>query len=278
MGIGTGVELEWSIVYFSLVEGGILPSELKKRNGRAQGKLQPHSKEIQKQAKSAVEQAYKTVGIDGLRGAYHSDEWTPAIRGNPEPKTDILFKKGGQSHRVSVKMRGGIQLQSGEGRSTANMFKLVGESVYGNKISKNLNQIIDDLTTLPTRMGSVSNIDRLKADPKLAKEFLNGSNIKKDVLYEHWKDKKKPELMDSLLTFLDKDPAFKFALVKETMTGELAFGTNKLAIANYIITPDYYNKITDAYVRSKMSDVKIDIRAKSRSGVTSIAMRIELKK
>jgi hypothetical protein len=84
--------------------------------------------------------------------------------------------------------------------------------------------------------------------------------------------------MSSLLNFMEKDPQFKFALVKETMTGELAFGPNKMAIADYILTPDYFKKIDDSYVRSKMNDVKMDIRAKSRGGVTSIAMRIELKK
>lgn len=276
MGLGTGVELEWSIVFHALREGGILPSELKKRNLRAGGKIQPYSKAIQKQAMSAVEHAYKLVGMDGLKNAWHSDEWN--IKGNPEPKTDIIFKKSGTPHRVSVKMRGPIQLQSGEGRSTAKMFSLVGEDVYGGRVGRNLKQIIDDLERLPTRMGSQSNIERLKANPKLAEEFLVDGDIKKNLLYQSWVENKKPELMEALVSFLEKDPKFKFALIKETMTGELSFGTNKLAIANYIITPDYYKKIDNAYVRSKMSDVKIDIRAKSRGGVTSIAMRIELKK
>lgn len=278
MGIGTGVELEWSIVYHSLAAGGISPAELKKRNQMAQGKLQPYDANIRKQASDAVEKVHKVLGVAGLRGAMHSDEWKPAIRGNPEPKTDVLFKNGGKVYRASVKMRGPIQLQSGQGESTAKMFELIGREVYDNRISGNLKQIITDLSELPTRMGSEANISRLKADPKLAKEFLNGSSIKKNLLYEGWVKNRKPELMASLFAFLEKDPQFKFALIKETMSGELAFKNNKLAIAEYILTPDYFKKIDDAYVRSKMNDVKIDIRSKSRGGVTSIAMRIELKK
>lgn len=276
MGLGTGVELEWSIIFHALREGGILPSEFKKRNTKAGGKIQPYSKPIQKQALSAVEHAYKIVGIDGLKNAWHSDEWN--IKGNPEPKTDIIFKKGGTPHRVSVKMRGPIQLQSGEGKSTARVFGLVGEKVYSGRMGRNLKQIIDDLEKLPTRMGSQTNIERLKANPKLAEEFLEDGDIKKNLLYQSWVENKKPELMEALVSFLEKDQKFKQALIKETMTGELTFGSNKLAIANYILTPDYYKKIDNTYVRSKMPDVKIDVRAKSRSGVTSLATRIELKK
>ena len=278
MGIGTGVELEWSIVYHALAESGISPADLKKRNQKAQGKLQPYRRDSKTPAEDAVEKVYKLLGVDGLKNAFHSDEWTPSIRGNPEPKTDILFKKTGRIYKASVKMRGGIQLQSGEGKSTANMFKLVAEDVYGSRVSANLKKIIEDLTELPTRMGSMSNLDRLKADPKLAKEFVLNGTIKKNLLYEGWVENKKPELMASLIDFMEKDPQFKFALVKETMTGALAFGPNKMAIADYILTPDYFKKIDDSYVRSKMPDVKMDIRAKSRGGVTSIAMRIELKK
>lgn len=278
MGIGTGVELEWSIVYHSLAEGGVSTADLKKRNQRAQGKLQPYGRDIAKQAKDAVEKVHKVLGPDALKNAYHTDEWTPAVRGNPEPKTDVIFKKTGRIYKASVKMRGGIQLQSGEGKSTANMFRLVAQDVYGDRISKNLIKIIEDLTELPTRMGSMSNIERLKTDPKLTKEFITGGDIKKNLLYEGWVENRKPELMSSLLGFMEEDPQFKFALVKETMTGALAFGQNKMAIAEYILTPDYFKKIDDAYVRSKMNDVKMDVRAKSRGGVTSIAMRIELRK
>jgi hypothetical protein len=278
MGIGTGVELEWAIVYHSIVKGGITPAELKKRNQAAQNKLQPYSGQVTVQAKSAVEKAHKIVGIEGLRGAKHSDEWTPAIRGNPEPKTDILFKNGSKVFKTSVKMRGAIQLQSGEGKSTADMFKRLGEEVYGDRISSNLSQIIDDLSKLPTRMGSERNIERLKNDPKLAKEFLTNGDIRKNLLYESWRENRRPELLDAILNFLEEDQNFKHALIKETMTGSLMFKNNKLAISEYILTPDYFKKIDNVYIRSKMADVKTDIRAKSRGGVTSIAMRIELKK
>jgi len=144
-------------------------------------------------------------------------------------------------------------------------------------ISKNLKMLISDLEKLPTRLASVSNIQRIKSNPKLAKEFIEGKNISKNKLYENWLEYNKPALMKSLMDYLAKDKQFTFALIKEAMTGDLLFKTNKLAAANYILTPNEFVPIADEYVRQKLTKIKLDIRAKSRSGVTSIAFRIDLK-
>jgi hypothetical protein len=276
MSLGTGVELEWAIVYHSLVNGGITPTELKARNVRAQGKIQPY-KSINDQAIRAVKHVEKEIGKAALKNCYHSDEYNGGIVGIPEPKTDVVYDTRSKLYKCSVKMEGPVQLASGQGKSTAKVFELVAADVGSGNIPKNLKMLISDLEQLPTRLASVANIQRIKGNPKLVKEFIKGKNIAKDKLYENWLEYNKPALMKSLMDYVQKDKQFGFALIKEAMTGDLLFKTNKLAAANYILTPNEFVPITDQYVRQKIPKVKLDIRAKSRSGVTSIAFRIDLK-
>jgi len=276
MSLGTGVELEWAIVYHSLVNGGITPNELKARNVKAQGKIQPY-KSVNDQAIRAVKKVESKIGKTNLRKCFHSDEYNGGIAGIPEPKTDVVYDTKSKLYKCSVKMEGPVQLASGQGKSTAKVFELVASDVGVGNISKNLKMLISDLEKLPTRLASVSNIQRIKSNPKLAKEFIEGKNISKNKLYENWLEYNKPALMKSLMDYLAKDKQFTFALIKEAMTGDLLFKTNKLAAANYILTPNEFVPIADEYVRQKLTKIKLDIRAKSRSGVTSIAFRIDLK-
>jgi hypothetical protein len=276
MALGTGVELEWAIVYHSLVRGGANPEEIKNRNKRAQGKIQPYAS-INDQAIKAVKEVEGVIGKSNLKYCYHSDEYSGGITGIPEPKTDVVYDTKVKLYKCSVKMEGAVQLASGQGKSTAQVFKLVAENVGSGNIPKNLKTLISDLGGLPTRLASVSNIQRIKSNPKLAKEFIKGKSITRDKLYESWLENNKPAIMKSLMDYVQKDKEFAFALIKEAMTGDLLFKNNKLAAANYILTPNEFVPITDQYVRSKLSKIKLDIRAKSRSGVTSIAFRIDLK-
>jgi len=67
-------------------------------------------------------------------------------------------------------------------------------------------------------------------------------------------------------------------LIREVLTGELAFkSADKRAIANWILTPDHYIKIDRAYVQKQMAKTRIDVRAKSRSGISSLAVRFDSK-
>lgn len=276
MALGTGVELEWAIVYYSLVKGGASPAEIQKRNARAQGKIQPYSS-IDKQALEAVKKVESVIGKANLKHCYHSDEYNGGITGIPEPKTDVVYDVKGKLYKCSVKMEGAVQLASGQGKSTSKVFQLVAESMGTGNVPKNLKKLIADLESLPTRLASVSNIERIRSNPKLAKEFMKGKAIEKNKLYENWLQYNKPALMKSLIDYTKTNKDFTFALIKEAMTGEMLFKNNKLAAANYILTPNEFVPITDQYVRSKLQKIKLDIRAKSRSGVTSIAFRIDLK-
>lgn len=278
-GIGSGVELEWSIVYHSLLESGMKLANIKKRNP----KLQPYGGQIKAQAQAAVQQIKKKFGRDAdkvLASAMHSDEMNMNLpAGVPEPKTDVAFKHNGKMLKCSVKMRGPIQLSSAEGRSTATMIERVANNSKLSSVAKQeIKKIIEDVRDTPTRLLSESNLARLKKErPELVGEFLSGKSIRKDKNYSLWLEKNKPELLGSLLHFLETNEAFKISLVGEAMSGELVFGTNSLATATHILTADKFAEINDAYIRSVSSKVKIDARAKSRGGITSVAFRFDVK-
>lgn len=272
MGLGGGVELEWSIVYHSLLAAGKTPAELKKRNS----KLLPYSPDIAKQAQDAVKQVIKH-NKNILKYAHHSDELN--IVGNPEPKTDIVYKMPGKTYAVSVKMRGPIQLTSAEGKNTAIMFERIVDTMnLSETAKKNVKKIITDVKKVPTRLLSESNVARIKKEkPQLAKEFIKGKSIIQDKSYEYWVEHNKSKLLGSILRFLDENEDFKFNLIEEALTGKRVFGKNNLATANWMITPDYFRPVDKAYVKYMIPKVKIDVRAKSRGGISSLAFRFDVR-
>lgn len=278
-GIGSGVELEWSIVYHSLFLSGMTPAQIKKRNP----KLQPYSGTIRSQAEAAVKQIEKVFGKDArkvLASAMHSDELQMNLPpGVPEPKTDVAFKHGNKMIKCSVKMRGPIQLSSAEGRSTAVMIERVANNTNLSSNAKSeIKKIVHDIRDTPTRLLSESNLARLKKErPDLVSEFISGKSIRKEKNYSLWLENNKPQLLGSLLHFLETNQSFKINLVGEAMSGELVFGKNSLATATHILTADKFAAINDNYIRSVSSKVKIDARAKSRSGITSVAFRFDVK-
>lgn len=264
MAASEGVDLEWAIVEFA-------------RGGRQSRK---YSSNIKKQANKCVEHIKKKFKSFQI---YHSDEAIPGvsskgISANPEPKTDIVIISGGKKYFVSVKMEGGIQLASGQGKSTAELFKAAAESLGSSK-SKPLKDLVDALEGLPTRLLSESNMNRIlkEGNKKLVEEFISGGKIRKDKNYENWLKNSKPQLMASLVNYVEKNPQFYEAMIREALTGEKTLKKFKGAVANSVISPGGFHVIDSAYVKKVKSKIKMDIRAKSRSGITSIAFRIETK-
>jgi len=272
MGLGAGVELEWSIVYHALVRGKVSPKELAARVKTSGDKLQAWP-DMSADAQSAVEQVYKVIGARGCASAYHSDELN--IAGNPEPKTDVVFKLN-QSY-CSVKMRGPIQLASGEGRSSAEVFKLVAEKSSG--LDARVKKLVESLKKLPSKLISEENVARLKKEkPDFIRQYLKGGKIVNDMSLEYWKKHNLEMLLAGIAHYVESNPEFHFALIREVLTGELAFkSADRRAIANWILTPDHYIKVDKSYIQKQMARTKIDVRAKSRSGISSLAVRFDSK-
>lgn len=270
MAASEGVDLEWAIVELSKI-----------RMGKQRKTTKAYSANIKKQAEQCVDHLFKKLGGDF--DIYHSDEKIPwigkSIFAKPEPKTDIVIAKGNKKYYVSVKMSGGIQLASGQGASTAELFESSADSLKNATQKKVLKNIIEELKTMPTKLLSESNFKRImdEGDPKVIKEFIKNGKIVKDKSYEYWLENNKPQLMASLLKFVESNPEFFDAMIMEALTGEKTLKQFKGAPANSIISPSGFYMIDSNYVKKIKPKIKMDLRAKSRGGISSVAFRIETK-
>jgi len=274
--LGSGVELEWAIVYYSLLQSGMTEAQMRARNE----KIKPYSGRIAAQAKKAVDQVIGEFGKAILKTVKHSDEIEMTLPpGVPEPKTDVMFTNGRNPVKCSVKMEGAVQLSSAEGTTTA---KLLRSAVRGCRLSvvqkRELEKLIEDVEETPTKLLDPKNIAKVKRErPTLIEEFLKNGVVKRDKNYELWKKNSRPKLVASMLNFLEENPAIKESLIEQTLTGAGLFGENSSATANYVLSPAKIVKITDPYIRQLASSIKIDARGKARKGVTSIAFRFDIK-
>ena len=271
MAASEGVDLEWAIV-----------EKIQIKNNKIKKYTRSYSATILSQADDCVGHIYKFAANKKVE-AWHSDDasnpFGVAISAKPEPKTDVVLKIGTKVYSVSVKMAGGVQLASGQGASTAELFAAAAKKVPGAQKSKVLASIIQELKTMPTRLLSESNKKRImeEASDKVIKEFIKGGKIIKDKSYEYWMKENKELLMESLLKYINSDKDYANALLYEAMTGEISLAQYKGAVADSIISPKGFHIIDMKYVESVKNKVKFDVRGKSRSGITGLAFRIDLK-
>lgn len=271
MAASEGVDLEWCIV-----------EKIQIKNGKLKQFTRPYSSKILSQAEDCVEHVYRFAKQSSVE-AWHSDDRTNpfgvAISAKPEPKTDVVFKIGNTVYSTSIKMAGAVQLASGQGSSTAELFEAAAKHLSNKKEGKVLESIIKELKNMPTRLLSETNKQRIlkEASPKVINEFLKDGKIIKDKSYEYWLANNKEMLMTSLLQYVEEDADFTTALLYEALTGELSLKQYRGAVADSILSPKGFYEIDGHYVDSIKSKVKFDIRGKSRSGITGVAFRIDLK-
>lgn len=263
MAASEGVDLEWNIVT--------------RLGGKGDGRR--FSKKIEDQGKLCVDHIKKFAGSKKIE-AWHSDDNSgpySSISAKPEPKTDVVLKIGSKIYTVSVKMAGGIQLASGQGASTADLLESAAESLTNPTSKKVLKSIVTELKTMPTRLLSLSNFDRMlsEGNEKIINEFIKKGKILQDKSYEFWLENNKPQLLGGLLDFVKKNPAYYNAVLFEALTGEKTLSNFRGAVANSIVSPSGFYVIDSSYVSTIKSKVKMDLRAKSRGGISSIAFRIE---
>ena len=271
MAASEGVDLEWAIVEFTRMKLGQQVEATRK-----------YSPKIENQAKRCVEHIISDLGKKIK--IYHSDEAIPGVseRGiyaKPEPKTDIVIISGSKKYFTSVKMEGPIQLASGQGASTAELFSAAADGLANPNQKKVLNSIIKELKTMPTRLLSEGNFQRImdEGNEKVINEFIKKGKIIQDKSYDYWLENNKPQLMASLLKFVKTNDDFFDALIFEAMTGEKTLSSYIGAVADHIISPAGFHKIDKAYINKVKPKVKMDLRAKSRGGISSVAFRIETK-
>jgi len=276
--LGKGVELEWAIVYWALRRAGVTFPEIQKRHP----KLKPYSEAINKEAKINVEAIAKMYGESILGTAKHSDEVSMQLpTGVPEPKTDVLFKNKGRWITCSVKMANvGYQLTSAEGKTSAKLLKGALKVMNGEaKQKKRILEVIDQIEVLPTKMLDPKNLKKAqKQRPNTVKEILGkGSKIPKEKDYQYWKTYSKEKLMEGLRGIMGIQK-YKFAVVKEALTGESLFGRSSPATARFVLAGGQAKAINTSLINQILTKLKIDVRSKARGGITSLALRIESKR
>ena len=237
MAAGKGVQLEWAFVYWAL-KNAVSPQVLQQRV-QDYPILEEYGNGVMKAPAMRAVAAAAEAGAP-LKLAFHSDE--KDIRGNPEPKTDILF--GDQ--RVSVKMEGGIQLSSAEGRNTAAMFRnvmtnLLKDPAFVDDIQQDiLEGIIARVESTPTKMIDPKNLAKAMVKKKnQALSMLSDGLLLDEYNWKVWESNNKQKITDEIISYLDKNYEFKYRLIEEAMTGRSAFGPDDLATADYILTPSY---------------------------------------
>lgn len=275
MAQGRGVQLEWAIVYESLVRAGVPFSEIQQRMQKHPN-LKAYTGAIGVQARQCVDLVERT-NPSLLAHAYHSDELN--IAGDPEPKTDVVFKQNGNNAiRCSVKMKGPIQLSSAEGPSTAKAMAETAAQCPGQR-GKNLSSLIQKISSTPTKLLTERNLPKARErKPNIVKDLVDAKGkIKEDKNYTKWISENKPTLIKELFDYLESDPAFLYCLIEETLTGKNYFGSDADATANYMLSPSKFGKIDDNYIKQMVKKTKIDIRAKSRDGISSVAFRFDVR-
>jgi len=275
MAQGRGVQLEWAIVFESLIRAGVSITEIQKRATKHPN-LKSYDGVVGTQAKQCVDLVEKS-DPSLLAGAYHSDEL--GIEGDPEPKTDVVFQKNGRNVvRCSVKMKGPIQLSSAEGPSTARAMAATAAMCPGQRGPK-LSSLIEDISKTPTKLLTQRNLAKAtQRKPNIVKDLVDSSgNIKADKNYKVWLERNKPQLIADLFEYLESDPHFLYCLIEETLTGKNYFKANKNAIATHMLSPSVFGPIDDAYIKKMVGKTKIDIRAKSRDGISSVAFRFDVR-
>lgn len=172
----------------------------------------------------------------------------------------------GERIGVSVKMAGDVQLSSAEGRRTASIFEQVASSLESSRREL--------LTNLAGKIGSLPRI--MIAEKNRQKALSRKPHLVPTAVdYDRWKEKDRPRI-NAIVGEVFQDHEIREAVVEEMLTGRKQFAGTE-GVAEYILTPKYFKYIDKKYVQSIAECVKIDIRGKSRAGISSGVVRFDSK-
>ena len=188
---------------------------------------------------------------------------------NTTPKTDIISKDG--NARISVKEESGARLMSGAVNETIATIRVAVEESGDAALKEFAEGIFEKLKGRSTRgriKGTTASILKklkLRENPADEPEDENERVI--------WEIEQAKNELAALIEEIKKFPKAYRALLHEAITGEVKFGANSPATANYILTwdkkgncemyeiDDYINKFGaqyKIYATYKSSSVKVD--------------------
>ena len=192
------------------------------------------------------------IKLKGLRGEVKADLW--------------IVLKTEQWIGISVKKSGAVRLSTAEGPRTAEIFKKVALSLSPAHQSL-LEEVASMVKNLPNNMVSAGNIEKARIrKPKKLETALD---------YDAWfMNDRKP--INERLNEVLSDIEIRKAIVEEMLTGRRDFA-GTVGVADYILTPNYFQHIDEKYVQSVAECVKIDVRGKGRDGFSFGVVRFDSK-
>ena len=191
------------------------------------------------------------IKLKGLGGEIKADLW--------------IVLKTEQWIGISVKKSGAVRLSTAEGPRTAEIFKKVATSL--SPAHQNLlEEVISVVKDLPNNMVSAHNIEKARMrKPKKLETALD---------YDAWFENDR-EPINAQLNEVLGDIEIRKAVVEEMLTGRRDFA-GTVGVAEYILTPKYFRHIDEKYVQSVAERVKIDVRGKSRGGISSACVMLDI--
>lgn len=184
----------------------------------------------------------------------------------PEPKTDVLFVRGGVKYKCSMKWGESYQLSSAGIQGTVSQLSHVLKSVA----MKSSAAQIGALGSVALTLEQISNV--LGSGPKTLpqpeiKAKLNKASQLNEELQNILGSRQNPEPDEMYLEF-------KKAVIREALTGEFLFGINNEKTANYILTEEKLIPINEQLINKLYSTVFVRLRLKGRGKVKGSDVRL----
>ena len=182
------------------------------------------------------------------------------MSGGTEPKTDILFVKGGKKYKCSMKWGDSFQLtSSGIDTSTQVLTKVLRKCAAD--IGKN-NMSTSEIGTLQLIVEQIANKFENRTGTVSAPE---ADRMMKDVNKAGGLNEQLQEILGSRRapTGAVAYDAFKYELTKECMTGDLTF-TDKDMVADHLLTEHGLKPIDDKAIREVMGKAGVRFSKKGR--------------
>jgi hypothetical protein len=221
------------------------------------------AKEVKDFIPGCMESIFNQVGATTTKAKIDLCKTFEQLGGtNPEPKTDILFQKGGTKYKCSMKWGDSFQASSAGVEGTRNfLMKVIKEVVnnqnLGNITAEALGETIAVLEGLDGVLGT-ERIDTEQAiQSKLARiRVEDGLQMRLQTIFGSGKN---PNVGEAYYDF-------KRSVIYESLTGALTFGVNSDKTANYVLTGPKFalKKIDDSYINHVMGKSSVRISAKGR--------------
>ena len=208
---------------------------------------------------------YKLPNINATSKSWHELGDYKRYSKSPDktPKTDVISANG--KYKLSLKKASGAQLMSGaECESRATMMACI-DTINNENDKELLHNLLKDNWYKPTKDGRT--ISQKLADGD--QELLNAkASIK--------------TMTATINDIISRNPDFKRALMYEAATGEIKFGKNSPAAANYIlvwddVTNNNHLYTIDEYLDHCYNSARFSFDFKTSNNSSNLSFRINVK-